>query len=343
MTLPEPAAHRKPRRLGLYAPFALAGVAVLAWCAAWFWLAGEVGRRMDAARDHLIRQGWRVTWTHRSLSGFPFRLDVDLAGVSIREPTGWAVATPRLKAEAWAYAPDHWIIVAPDPLDVARREGGRLTLTARALRASLSDFAAAPPRLSVEGEGLTFQPAPGAAPFALTSAKELHLHTRAGPSDQGAARLEVDGATVTTPGLLGQIAAGKPVDLVIDGIYDHARAFAGPDWPTAARAWRDAGGAFTVRGLRIAAGDTALDARSGALAIDAHGRLQGALPVTIGQPTRALTALREAGAITDEAARAAATVLSATGAGPHAAITLDFQAGRTTLGPVALGPAPRIF
>jgi hypothetical protein len=51
-----------------------------------------------------------------------------------------------------------------------------------------------------------------------------------------------------------------------------------------------------------------------------------------------------AGAIPEESAAAAAAVATAReGPGDVARATLNFEAGRTTLGPVALAPAPRIY
>jgi len=343
MTLPDHPPARKPPRLGLYAPFAVALVAAAIWCAAWFWLSAEVRRNMDAQRDTLNRQGWRVAWEARRISGFPFRLDVDVDDLRVREPSGWALAVSRVKGEAWAYAPGHWVLLAPAGVTITRRRGGRMGVSAKVLRASISDFGDAPARVSVEGEGLSFRVAPGAEPFSLNAAKELHLHTRAGPGDQGAVWFELDGAQARFSGLMGRIAAGKPVNLAVDAIYSHASALAGPDWPSAARAWRDAGGAVTVRHLRIGAGEADLDAHGGALGIGGDGRLRGSLTATLSQAPRALGAFRDAGAISAEASTSAATVLAARTRGSIATVTLDFQAGQTTLGPAAIGPSPRIF
>jgi len=343
MTLPDRTAPRKPRRLGLYAPFALAIVLAGAWCVAWFWLAGETRRRIDAERDLLVGQDWRVSWSARHVSGFPFRLDVDFEGLTVREPSGWAIAAPILDTEAWAYAPDHWMLVAPDGVVLTRRRAGKVSVTAKVLRASVSGFDQSPPRVSVEGLDLAFTAAPGANPFSLSTAKELHIHTRAGPGDHGAAWLELDGARARFPGLMGRIAGGKPVSLLVDLIYSHAAALAGPSWPAAARAWRDAGGTIDLHRLRIAAGDALLDGRGGRLSVDGAGRLQGSLTATLGQASRTLRALNDENAISPDAAGSAATVLNARSHGTIATVTIDFQAGRTTLGPAAIGPAPRIF
>ena len=82
----------------------------------------------------------------------------------------------------------------------------------------------------------------------------------------------------------------------------------------------------------------------GSLTVDRNGRLLGVLDVTLRQAPRALGAMGTEGVIAPEAAQAASAVAEARqGAGDTAQATLNFQAGRTTLGPVALGPAPKIY
>jgi hypothetical protein len=343
MTLPDPVSLRKPRRLGLYGPFVLLLIAVIGWSCAWGWLRGEVERRMDAARAALGPSGYQVSWGSRTVDGYPFRLDVTLLDARLRAPSGWTLTAPILKAEAFAHAPDHWVAVAPGGLILVRRKGGAVAIGARVLRASLSEAGAHPPRFSLEGMGLTFTPAPGADPYVITSADEIHLHTRAGPKDEGAAYLELDQARARFSGLIGRIAEGRPVSLIADGVYSHAGALQGGDWATAVRAWRDAGGALMVRHIRVAAGQSVLDARAGSLAVDGEGRLSGALTADLRQAPRALGALARAGDLAPEAVGSAAAVLGARVRGPAATVTIDFQAGQTTLGPVAIGPAPRIY
>jgi hypothetical protein len=343
MTLPQTPAARKPRRLGLYVPLAVLLVVAVAWSGAWVWLRGEVMRRMQAARGGAAETGWRVDWTGAVVSGFPFRLDLDLTNARLGERSGWTILAPRLKAEAFVFAPTHWVAVAPDGVVLTRRRGGAIIVTAKVLRASLSGPGEHPPRLSVEGLGLRFVTPPGAKPIFVTGAAGLHLHTRAGPGDQGAVYLELDQASARLSGLMGRIAGGKPVTFTADALYSHAGEFSGPDWPGAVRAWSEAGGEISVRRLRLAAGEAVFDSHVGSLSVGADGRLRGALSVSLRQGPRALTSMGESGGIAPEAAREAASVVGVNAAGPIATMSLDFQAGRTTLGPVALGSAPRIY
>jgi hypothetical protein len=187
------------------------------------------------------------------------------------------------------------VAYAPDGAILGRPMGGAVRIAARVLRASLSNLESHPAAFSLEGLGLVFIPAVGAAPYFLQSAAELHLHTRAGPSDQGAFLVELDRAMPAPVSALGRIAAGKSVTLVADAIYSHAAAMGGPTW---------------------------------ARAVDGD---------------RMLTALAQTGAIDPYAARLAGAVLQSAPAGALDHTTLTFEAGRTTLGPVALGAAPKVY
>jgi hypothetical protein len=351
MTEPEqrkPLASPKPGtarfgRLGLYAPFALLLTLAVAWSLGWFWLRGEVFRRMDEAARSWEDSGFRVDWSDRAVYGFPFRLDLVIKGPRLREVSGWGLAAPRLEAEAFVFAPDHWIVVAPDGAVLQRRAGGPVAVGARVLRASVSETGAHPPRLSIEGLGLTFATPAGAKPFGLASAQEFHLHTRAGPKDQGAAYVELDRAVTLGGGLLSDIAAGSPVTLVGDGIFTQAGAPAGPGFAGLLRGWSAAGGGLTVRRLTLQAGAASLDSRSGTLGIGPDGRLAGDLVVKVTGVPRVLRALVADAPLAPEAATTAKAVLAARAARDTATVTVDFQAGQTTLGPVAIGPAPRVL
>jgi hypothetical protein len=332
----------RPRRLGLYAPFALLAIAIIALSASWFRARGRVAAALEAARTPRAGSPVTLSFAARRISGYPFRLDLDLDGARLTDPSGWSLAAPKVKAEAYLFAPGHWVIVAPDGVTVGRRRDGPLVVRAKALRASLSDPGRRPPRLSVEGLDLTFATPAGAKPFLLSAAKAFHFHAKAGPDDQGAAYLEIDQADARPEGLLGRVAAGRPVGLVADGIYSHADALAGDDWPQALRDWTQAGGALELRRLRLTAGDALIEAKAGTLTAGGDGRLQGALDLTVRQAAGVVGAMGGLGALSPDAARAALAVAAVRGA-PAASLTLHFEAGRTTLGPVALGPAPRLF
>ncbi len=327
MTLPEPSAPRKASRTGLYAPIVILALIVVGWSAAWFWLAGEVGRRLDRASPP--GASYVVGWRDRTVSGYPFRLDVDFDDLRVGERSGWALAVPRLETEASIFAPGHWVAVAPSGASFTRPAAGEVDIKARLLRLSLSETAKNPPRLSIEGGDLTFSTPSGAKPFSITFARELHIHTRAGPGDKGAVFFDLVDAQARSTGLVGRVADGRPLNVIIDLTYTHAASLAGRGWSSAVSAWNAAGGALAVRDLKIGASGAVLEARSGALGVDNHGALSGALVASL---TSSASAPRGLGQATPNGSRRGAF-----------AVTVDFKGGKTRLDNVVIGPAPRLY
>ena len=344
MSVPDPAPPRKPRRLGLWLPFAALGLLIAAWSAAWVWARGEAAGRLDAAAQALNRAGYQLAWRDRIVGGYPFRLDVTLTDARLREPSGWALEAPRIEAEAFLHAPTSWLIAAPAGITFVRPLGGPVTVSGQLIRASLTHPGAHPPSFSFEGVKLTFNPQPGAQPFAFTAADRVEFHLRAGPEDQGGVYARLDGGKARLSGLFARVAGDKPISIVWNSTLSKISAFSGASWPEAVRHWSDAGGRMSVRQAGITAGDAVLGVNSGDLGAGADGRLTGALNVTLRQAPRALDAMGDTGVIEPDAAQAA-TLIARTrqGAGDVAQASLDFQAGRTTLGPVALGPAPKVY
>lgn len=316
MTLPDRERSRKPRRRGLFLPWLLALLLVVGWSGGWFWAKGQAVARMDATVAQLRSQGYEVAWRRREVSGFPFRLDIVLDGPRIAEPSGWALAAPTLKGEAYIYRLDHWVLVAPSGVTLTRPEGGAVTVRAEALRASLAGFDRRPPRISVEGVGLAFEPAPGARDYPIEAAGKLALHLRPGPQDQGAVLFRVEGAKLRLKGLPDRVVQGKPASMMWDLKLSKMSAFRGEDWPDAVRSWRDAGGVITVSAAEVRGGDAVLSGRGGPLTVGLDGRLQGVLE---------------------------ATLKGAADGTPAFSGDVDLKDGEATIGPLQLGPSPRLY
>jgi hypothetical protein len=344
MSLPDTTPRRKPRRLGLWLPFVGLALLIAAWSAVWVWARGQTQTRMDAAAADLAKAGYQLTWKDRVVGGYPFRMDVTVTDARLREPSGWALEAPRLEGEAFMHAITSWLIAAPDGITFVRPQGGAVAVRGRLIRASLTHPNAHPPSFSFEGVKLAFAPEPGAQPFGLTGAERVEFHLRAGPDDEGGVFARVDNGQARTSGLFARVAGGKPVSMVWNSTLSKMSAFTGPTWPDAVRHWADAGGRMTVRQAGITAGDAVLGVDSGSLGVGSDGRLSGALQVTLRQAPRGLAAMGDTGLIAPDAAQRAAVVAQARqGAGDAAQGSIDFQAGRTTLGPVALGPAPKVY
>lgn len=328
MTLHDSLPPRKHSRRGLYIPFLLLALLIVAWSAAWFWLRGEAEQRMDAGTLALRQAGYTVSWQERRISGYPFRLDADFVNFVIAEPSGWGVAATSLKAEAYIYALNHWVAYAPYGVILNRPIGGRVGIGGKALRASIADIDKDVPRIAVEGAGLTFTRAQDAQPYPLQSADHLDFALRPGPDDQGAVLLKVDGARMQLPGLLSRVADGQPVDIDLEVILSKMSAFAGPNWRAMARNWAAGGGTAQVRKASLTAGGAEIVGHGDGLVVGPDGRVQGRLDVDLRKAGDALSNM-SGGMIPPEAAFGGAT--------------LSFRNGETTLGPLHVAPAPRLF
>jgi hypothetical protein len=348
MSLPDPTPARKhPQsknwRLGLWLPFAIAGVAVLAWSGLWIWARGKVETRLDAAVAEMARAGYQVSWKTRVIGGYPFRLDITLTDARLHEPAGWALETPRLEAEGFLHAPRHWVLATPQGLTFVRPQGGPVAVTGQTIRASLTNLDKRPPSFSFQGIKLAFAPVAGAQPYFLSAAEKIEFHLRAGPDDEGGVFLQVDGGKAGPAGLFANLAGAKPIAIQWNSTTSKMSAFKGATWAEAVRAWTAGGGRMTVRTAGVTAGDVSLGSGGGSLGVGSDGRLRGTLALTLRQAPRALAALGQAGLVPKEAADAAAMVAQARQTGDVAKADLVFEAGQATLGPVALGPAPRIY
>lgn len=345
MSVHDPAPVRKPpSRLGLYAPFAALAALIVAWSAFWVIARGQALSRMDAAVADLGRAGYQVGWKTREVGGYPFRMDVTLTGLEVSEPSGWALSAPTLEGEAYLHALTHWIVAAPEGITFVRPEAGPVTVSGKLMRASLSHLDQRPPSFDFEGVGLRFQPGAGAQPFSLSAADRVEFHLRAGPDDQGGVFMQVDNGKARLAGLFARIAGDKPISIVWNATLSRMSAFSGKDWPSAVRNWADAGGQMTVRRAGVTAGDALIGSNAGTLTVGSDGRLRGVLDVTLRQAPQALGAMGASGVLPRETADAAAAVARAReGSDQSAHASLDFQAGRTTLGPVSIGPAPKVY
>lgn len=338
--LPDPDPARKPSRTGLYAPFLLALVVSIVWSGMWIWLRGETIRQMDATAAALRQAGYGVEWRERKVTGWPFRLDVTLKGVSLREPSGWGLTTPKLEGEAFAYALKHWMFATEDGFTLIRPNGGPVEVRGRVIRASLKEPERRPPALSVEGLDLTFHTAPGAKPLSLASAERVELHLRPGPDDQGAILFKVENGLTAPGSTLAAIPGDSRVTLTWDAILSRVSRFQGATLAEAGQAWALAGGTLQVRQAQVRAGDSSLGAQSGALVVDPDGYLAGTLEVTVTKGPEALAGLAKAGRVPPAAALGAAAVMVAT---PKGKLPLSFEAGRTRVGPVGVAPAPKLW
>jgi len=304
-----PEASRKPARLGIYLPFAVALVLIAGGSGAWLWLRSasiaDVGRSAAALRA----AGGEAHWSRLTVGGYPFYLDVDAEDVRLADASGWGLAAAAVRGESSLFEPDRWLFAFPSGVTLAAPGGGRLTLGGASLHGGIDHMEARPPRASFEADQARLSTGSGGAPFGLARAAKIGLYLRPGPGGEGALLLDVTGGGAAPGGWLARLAGGAPLSLRLEGVISHAPALAGLGPAAALRAWSAAGGAFEIRKLAISAGPGGVAAEGGALSADADGRLQGSVPVSFGGRST----------------------------------NLRFGAGGVYLGPIRVGPAAKLF
>ena len=314
---------RRPRRFWLFAPYVALLIVVLIWSAFWWLESGRVQRSILGQAKALQNQGYVAQWSSLKVDGYPFRLRVVMVGPKLADSAGWGLSATRLEAQAMAYAPDVWVLAAPAGLIVSRPGEGAMSVSGKAIRASLGGLGSAAPRFAFEGDALTLTPAQGAMAPSFAAIDKLELHLQPGPGDQAAFLINLDGGTLRPEAGLAKMAAGKPFSLVWDARLTRLSALRGSNWPGALQAWRNAGGSLTVADAQLGVGGLTLKGQGGPLSVDPDGRLKGELPLKLDAGQGANTSL-----------------LTALGLlGP---VPLRFQDSRASIGPIPVGAALKI-
>ena len=347
-------APRRPRRAGLFTPFVLLLIVLAGWTAWWIYLARQVDQRLDGQAAALRQAGWTVAYVDDGVSGWPFRTRVELDNVIVKAPSGQAFTAPQLAAEANAWDPTKWVIVASDGLTLDRAGKGKVGVNGRALRASVHGLTQRWPNIAVEMVEPVFTPHSGAEVFPISRADKVEFYMRPHLAPAGTPGAE-DSVDVLLRLIDAEGRAGGPVQGMaqngkltaqIEAVIEDADRLSGADAAGIFSAWSRAGGRFTgVRG-ELAAGESRATLSSEVLAAGPDGRLEGQLALTAVKPLAAIAGLAgsRSGSVNRVGAAGAVAATAAAGVGQEDInLLLVFRDGRTFLGPFALAPAPKLF
>ena len=323
--MPDPSASLQPRkrhsRFWLFAPYVALLVAILAWTGVWWMEKLKLQHEITGKAAELEKQGYTAHWSALKVDGWPFRLRVTISQPEAGDSAGWRLTAPRLMAQAMAYAPNTWVLAAPEGLTLTRPGKGPLNVSGKQIRASVAALNTDQPRFAFEGDALVLQPAQGGQPAAFTAIDKLELDLQPGQNDQAAILVRIDGGSLRPEAGIAKLASGKPFALTWDARLTKFSALKGSNWPGALQAWRNAGGAMTVAGAELGLGGQKLKGQGGSLAVDTDGRLSGQLALKI-----------DAGV--------GQGLMNALGLlGP---VQLSFKDGRASIGPAPVGAAPKI-
>ncbi len=340
--------RRRTHRLGIFGPFLLVVIAFAAWSGYWFYVAHQIEGRVQSHQDALVQQGYKVSFDPWHVGGYPFRMFVQLNHVTIIAPSGRGLATPRLEAEANAYALDKWVLAAPQGLTLYRghTEGldlGTITVAGSSLKASFSGLTQPIYNVAIAGHGLTLTPSDTAHPFVFQTADsvEAYLRPTANITDSADFLLRVTGAHGQPQSLVGDLAPQKPLGLDVEGSLSHFSSFGGAAQGQAVTQWRNAGGQVSGFKAQMTAGDLNLFAKSDALTFDDNHRLSGRMNIEMSGSFQPLSVLAALHLISPENMTLAKPLIDMTLATQGTQkFPLDFKDGGAFIGPLKVSDAP---
>jgi hypothetical protein len=348
----EPSTKRHSRA-GLYAPFVIVLVALAGWTGWWFYLTRQIDAEIEARAGLMRQAGWDVRYADKRIVGWPFRVNVKLADVTIAAPSGHAVAAPTLNAEANAYQPAKWVVVAPEGLTLTRAGKGKVAVQGDAIRMSASGIDQRWPNLALELVNPVFASEAEGEPFPIARAARIEFYARPHRTGSTAPTEDLD---VMFRLVDGQGRRDGPVEgfaqdgqltTQLEATIGRADLLKGGDAAGVFSVWTRGGGTFrNIRG-DLQAGESRAVLSSEVLRADRNGRLTGEVTLQSQQPLPALSGLLDsrttpANRVGAAGAAAVAGAAQAT-EGETVPLTLVFRDGRTWLGPFPLAPAPKLF
>lgn len=317
----------------------LAIVALAAW-SGWWWFASDTARR--GAGDWFAQraaEGWTAQHAGITRAGYPNRIDLTIEQPRLVTPDGdWGWQAPFLQSFALSYKPWHLIAAFPPEQGLLTPAGG-LGLRSDKLQASLvlvpgGDLAL--DRFALAGSGLRLDGLLDLGIAQLSVATRPTLDRALG-HDLGISAQEITPPAALTArlpaGLLPAQIALAHVDaaLEFDAPLDR---HAGRSQPRLTR--------LGLRELRIDWGAIRLHA-SGSLTPDAAGMASGPLDLRLEGAAQALDLAQALGLLTPETRPGWESALGALApAGGPIELPLRLGGGVIQLGPLVLGPAPRL-
>ena len=267
-------------RLGLYLPFAILALFAALWSGVWAFGARRVGDVMDGfvAREATRGRDWICP--ERSITGFPFRLQLHCAKPQVIEkgPNGLmrAATLGGLTLHGRITSPGHYIALLDAPFTMRIDTDREVTLNWKSARASFRGGAAGFSELSVEVIQPLVKLGLGESPDQRVNAKDFSLHLRRSPGENPGSDLLLRIGEISHPFVDRFVGGAEPMTLELQStapglLLDPTRRI-----EESLDAWRLARGQARVILAKATKGQALVDV-SGVLGLDAERRLEGNL------------------------------------------------------------------
>ena len=347
------------------------------WSWLWYFAVGKAQVAIDGWRERETQSGRIYTCGEQSIGGYPFRIEVNCDNASAlfrsNNPPLEIKSTGILIA-AQIYDPTLLISEFHGPLTVADPgQAPQFVVNWKLAQSSLRGTPKSPERGSLIVDRPVVDRMNGGNAQHVLQARRIELHGRIAegsaaknPVIEVVLRLDHASAPVVHP------AAETPIDADITWVLRGLKDFSPKPWAARLRELQAAGGQIDITQARLQQGET-IAVGSGSLSLNANGRLEGQLRVTVAGVEQFLNSIgaqqmvqasptvdKLSGALDrlvpglGNVARQQAGANIATGInllgeqttleGKRAvALPLRFDDGRIFLGPIPIGNAPALF
>jgi hypothetical protein len=349
MTTPAPGATQKPKadargiRWGLYLPIIGLALVVAGWTAFWFVARSLVSSGIDKSVADAATRGDIWTCLDRSISGYPFRLEIRCRDVTlVRSATAGVtrLSTGPVVFIGQPHTPGHIIAQGDGPLVATLADGRQINARWELAEASRRASGADLERLSLDIRKPVVSVSGGQGAASTISAATLEAHLRRSPTRPQPERAR-DIFLRTTQMVSGDLDAllgdANNSDLDIQITATQADALANGLTPTTMEAWRSAGGVLDLTRINLKKGIKQIEAK-GQIGLDDERRITGRIEPSAANIDQ-FAGIRLRGGAMDLAAALSGRGQGASPDGLKPLPAIDLRAGRVSFGPIRL-PIP---
>ena len=274
-------------------------IAAAAWSAFWFYAASQVDVSADAWRAREAKSGRIYDCAQRSVAGFPFRLEVRCDGASVAlvaqtagAATPIAVKLGEILIVAQVYDPKLLIAEFTAPATIAvSGQPASMTVNWSKARSSVVGLPGVPQRISLVFDDPEIDRLNAAPQPLMARAKHIELHSRLVEGGSAGPPLIETALNIAAGSIQGvHPLLAEPFDADIRTTLSGLRDLAPKPWPQRFRELQAAGGRVEIVQSRIQQGDL-IAVAAGSLGLNANGRLDGELQMTVAGIEKVIAAL----------------------------------------------------
>jgi hypothetical protein len=275
----------------------LLALLALGWSAFWYVASSQIGSQFEQWKQREAKAGRVYDCGQLWVGGYPFRVEVQcskaraILAAQTSSQTEIEARVATIRAVAQVYNPKLLIAEFDSPATLTPQGQQSVLAKWTLAQASVYGLPEEPERIALVFDGPVLDRVVSAVQSPFVRAKHLELHGRiveGSVNDHPVvdAALQLDAASA--PGI--HPLAAEPFDLVMQVRLRGLANFAPKPWPDRFREIQAAGGTVEIANFRVQQGDI-IAVAAGTLGINANGRLDGELKMTVAGIEKLIPAL----------------------------------------------------